>query len=241
MSVGLRIRGSSGNVQVDETSPVFVVREQGSANASNYLREGDGGMYSSRHHVRFGTAMTTQEPPLIFIRFTVPYVYMSTFTMIGTPGAWTGFNIGLGVLAQNANFVAPAPMSFNWFSAGKILQASPAKVGLRVRNRQTGEIVFDSGYRLVKFVRQDSDFRSLGRVTHYLLRYGVGYPAGDVYFLANNLAGVINYYGGTQYSCMWPGLDPSFPNTLLLHTYGINSSIPYQSNLWNVLFASPGA
>ena len=186
MTIGIRIRGAAGNVQIDDTTPIFVVQEQGTITPANHAPSA-GNMFTSRHMVTFAQVVRTQEPPLIFLRFITPYVCMCTFTVMGGPGNWTGFNVGAGVWGPNHNGIDTRPMYCDWFSGIKTPGPSGAKVGIRIRNRVTGAVVFDSGYKIVKFIQQNAQFNFESRYTHWVLRYSVGYPSPDAYFLANNL------------------------------------------------------
>lgn len=242
MTVGIRVRGTAGNVQIDDTTPVFVVGEQGTVTPAHFVY-GGWGMFKSRSVVTFAQAVRTQAPPLIFLRFITAYTVMVSFSMTGSPGNWTGFSFGAGTWGQNLNLIMPAAITCDWFSGMKTPGPSGAKVGIRIRNRKTGEVVFDSGFKLVKFIQQNADFKSEGRLTHWVLRYSVGIPSPDAYFLANTLSGVINYYQGEpSVQFMSPSVDSGYPNKLLLYTWSSSRgvSIPYQRNLWTVLFATPG-
>lgn len=238
MTVGVRIRGSHGNIQIDDETPVFQVVEQGTIGP--YVSSGSG-HWSGRQLTTFATPVTTQEPPLIFLKISSGYWVMTTFTVIGEPGNWTGFAFGAGQWSQNLNFISPSNTSGVWFSSVKTSVKSTAKVGIRVRNRLTGQVMFDSGFKVVKFIRQDGNFTDRGRLTHWILRYSVGYPAG-AYFLANTLSCIMNYFGNSNMQFLNPSVDPDFPGDMLMYTWAASASgpIPYQSNTWNVLFAVPG-
>lgn len=240
MTVGIRIRGAAGNVQIDDTTPVFIVAEQGQITPAHFVSSGFG-MFRGRHVVTFTNVVRTQAPPLIFLRFVSSYVAMITLSAIGSPGNWTGFQLGAGEWTELNNQVLPNPIYCDWFTSTKTPGPSGAKVGIRIRNRLTGDVVFDSGFKLVKFIQQNGDFKSEGRRTHWVLRYSVGYPSPDAYFLANNLSCIINFYGSRQIQYMTPSVEPGYPGKLLLYTWAYSKEdVPYQTNLWTVLFATPG-
>lgn len=239
MTVGIRIKGVNGNVQIDDTTPVFIVKEQGRITPANYVQLAT---FSGRSVVTFSQVLTTQEPPLIFVRFISTQVVIQSFTITGGPGNWTGFVVDVGGWSQNLNFIQSSATNCDWFSSIKTSTPSEAKVGIRIRNRTTGEVVFDSGYKLVKFVKQDANFQPEGRLTHWILRYSVSYPQG-AYFLANMMTGVLNMYSSRDWQQLSPSVAfPQFPNKLLLYMWNPNArkDIPYQANTWNALFAIPG-
>ncbi len=239
MTAGVRIKGSAGNVQIDDQNPVYVVGQSGVFNSANYTEYGDS---AHMHRVYFSPAITTQEPPLVFIRFTSPECVMSMFSIVGSPGSWTGFIMRLGYISpQLANFVIDDPRAGQWFTAGVNPGPSSATKGVRIRSRTTGKVIFDTGHRLVRFVEQHYDFVTEGRVTHYTLQYSVGYPtvAGrDVYFLANTFTGMMNFYGKSDADLLWVGYYQGIPNKLWLYTYNGGGDIPYQQYMWSVLFAT---
>lgn len=235
MTAGFKIRGVAGNVQVTDDVPTFVVAERGTITASHFVQDVGQWFFGNRHHVYFRTTYTSQAPPLIFLKFLEATQCMSSLTMIGQPGAWTGFRICVGVMTS---VVVPQPSSVSWFIAVQIPGPSAATKGIRIRNRTTGALVFDSGWPLVKFVMQTSNFQPMGRLSHDTLRYGIGYPAGDVYFMANGVVGTFGRAGRAIYY-FFCGVEAAFPGYMLSYLQS-TSDIPYQSYLWTVLFATPG-
>lgn len=253
MSVGIRIRGIAGNIQIDENSPVFMVAERGVISGANLeqIQKLDWDL-GNRHRVRFATPYTSYAPPLIFLKFLDADRAMNMFTMEGGPGNWTGFNISVGQIVPQYNAENGAPVyqlithvgcNLAWFAATPASVRSTATYGMRIRNRNTGALVFDSGWPLVKFLSQTSAFQPLGRLqhTHAFLRYGVGRPGGDVYFMANAISGAFGSNTGGLPIMMGVGVESSFPNQQLVYCYSAQGDVPYQSYLWTVLFASPGA
>lgn len=149
MTVGIRIKGTQGNIQIDDTTPLFRVAEQGTI--SNYVTGGydPSGQYSGRMFIAFSFPVTTQEPPLVFLKISTPYWVMTTFTIIGVPGAWTGFAFGAGQWGPNNNYIKPQAVSGEWFTGIKTSTKSDAKAGMRVRNRLTGRLFLIVGINLL--------------------------------------------------------------------------------------------
>lgn len=235
MTSGFRLRGKAGNVQITDDVPTFVVAEKGVISAANFTQDAEQWFFGNRHTVNFASTYASQAPPLVFLKFLDGTRAMSTITMIGSPGGWTGFRVCVGVMTAA---VVPQPSNLSWFIAIQTPGPSSAKKGIRIRNRVTGALMFDSGWPLVKFVKQSSSFQALGRVTHEILRYGIGYPPGDVYFMANGVVGTFGRAGDSVYY-FFCGIDASYPNYLLCFLQS-TGKIPYQSYLWTVLFATPG-
>lgn len=241
MTVGIRIRGVVGQVQVDDQTPVFVVSERGTIGSANLVLDVPAVFFlGSRHHVVFATPYTTAAPPLVFLRFLDSEAVMTTFTMRGGPGNWTGFNIAVGI-----NMVQIVARNLLYFVATPMPPApSGARVGIRIRNRTNNQLTFDSGWPLVKFIQQTAAFQADGRYTHGVLIYSVGQPAGaDVYFMANGFSGLINAFAGDSIQYMHVGVHPNFPGKLLLYTRASSgdNDIAYQAYQWSALFANPGA
>lgn len=243
MTVGIRLRGAAGNVQVDSDYSVTVVGERGTITAANFNNNMPNFFLGSRHHVTFAAPYTSQAPPMVFLKFDNGPSgqwanVLSTFTMVGSPGNWTGFNVMLGLLTSSP---VPTATNMSWFTAIPTPQvASGIKVGIRIRNPNTGLITFESGWPMVKFLSQTTNFVAQGRYAgiHGLLRYNVGYPpGGNVYFMANGLSGILD--AASQVNYLWVGQEVGYEGTLTLYTNGTDD-IPYQSFMWTVLFASPG-
>ncbi|QIQ73244.1 hypothetical protein [Pseudomonas coronafaciens] len=247
MSNGIRIRGSQGQVQIDDSAPCYVVLEEGTFSAANlqalaannpdpYLYNTDA--FYNRHVINFAKVVTTQEAPLVFLKLQ-SVTFMSCFQVEGQPGAWTGFSIGLGGLQVDSQ-VTYGAKSGQWFSAAKTPCPSGATVGVRIRNRQTNQIVYDSGWRLVKFLQQTANFQPEGRISHNVLIYTVGYPEpATAYFLANSMTGLLSFTNRLQQMSIC--ITAEFPNKLLMVTYTADdNAIAYQSYSWTALFGVPG-
>lgn len=230
MPVGFRVRGSAGQIQISDASYNYMVTRQGGFDSSNYVLGDD-------HVVAFFKPINSVEPPLIFLRFNSAYVMMGGFSLTGRPGEWTGFSMWLGWVNENGSGIAPMPCSGDWFAASTKVEKSNELVGIRIRNGKSGEIVYDSGYPLVKFLSQESNFTPAGRIHHTWLIYKVGRPARS-FFLANTLAGSVGKFGKYDEVWMQVGQIASEPSTLYLYFLSRLSSPPYQSHMWTALFAS---
>jgi hypothetical protein len=250
MTAGIRLRGSSGNVQIDDSMPVHVVRERGTYGPANYVRSNvahlDFDAYYTRYVVVFATPVTSYEAPLVFLQLntsaTRHEVYMSAFQVEGSPGYWTGFSIAMGRLySSGVSWHGEAnDQTGSWFSCTPCPGASAATRGIRIRNRLTGAVVWDTGWPLVKFKQQTANFVSEGRFSHGVLRYSVGYPAGS-YFLANGFTGLIGS-SGSSLLMMVIARNSSDLGKLFIYTLATtsDSDIPYQFYTWLAVFAEPG-
>ena len=263
--VGIRIKGSNGQIQIDDVTPTMVGIYRGQATPANMqaLTSTNQGTFGRRHIITFPGVISSQEPPLVFCQFITSRVMMTMMTLIGSPGAWTGFSCCIGYIEAYAEYVnsgresttrvnriinlAPPLFNgayFNWFVAGRS-PYSTDKIGIRIRNRNTGVLMYDSGFPIVKFLAQSSAFTALGRLDDYghywartFLRYGIGKPAGDVYFLANTLNAYFN--GNPGYFSA--GKEDGYDAYHLVYCYVFtDNAIPYQSFLWTALFATLGS
>jgi hypothetical protein len=240
MTVGIRITGNAGQIQIDADHPMFVVKETGAITPADWTNNGQGGQYSNPTFKYFVTPVTTVEPPLVFLRFTSPEMIMSNFTIIGGPGNWLGFAAHGGILNRNANGTTPVAFYADWFICGSIPGSSGNKVGIRIRNPSTGAVTYDSGFKVVKFLQQSPAFIFEGRIVRGLNLYSVSMPAG-AYFMANHMTG----WCGTAASDggeLWPGVSAPYANKMLMYLYGSSSDagVPYRDFMWSALFAIPG-
>jgi hypothetical protein len=141
MSFGLQFTNTSGVVTLDSEFARMCVIASGSLNNNGSSDRNSTNM--------FGVTITTQEPPLIFIKPANPNngwaVSMNTFMPIGSPGAWTGFQI-ISTYVQSPIFAQG-----EWFACqfGAIPSAA---YGLRLWDG-AGNVLFDSGTPAAVFTR----------------------------------------------------------------------------------------
>lgn len=124
MSYGVLCINDSGYVQIDAETPRLCVLTKGSYSGSGTA------------NVTFPRAVTSTDPPLVFIRpdggaIQVPFSVLFT----GGPGNWTGF----AMKASNVN----GNLSGLYFSAAWA-SMSTASFGMRIWN-SAGTLVYDSG------------------------------------------------------------------------------------------------
>lgn len=148
MAVGIRIRGASGQMQISDQAPCYMHLFTSSFNnATNPLPgyESPAGTYASTQTVYFPQVVATTAPPLVFMR-PIGKAWIYKFGILGSPGNWTGFRIM--VFPYDQNFTG---ISADYFVASATVPKSNTPIGIRIRNKDTNEIIFDSGYKLVKF------------------------------------------------------------------------------------------
>ena len=146
MAIGIRIRGGANQLQISEENPVYMILAEGVINSSQkILHTSPQGTYLGMQHVHFPFTITTNEPPLVFIRI-YNMIVIRGVTIMGSPGAWTGFLIGSGI-GVNIDLSADG----DWFAAACAVPKSGETIGIRIRHKDTNEIIFDTGYKLVKF------------------------------------------------------------------------------------------
>lgn len=124
MSYGVRCINDSGYVQIDSETPRLCVLTKGSYSGSGVA------------NVAFPRAVTSADPPLVFIRpdagaIQVPYSVLFT----GGPGNWTGFSMKASRVNANLSGLYFAAA---WASMGT------AQFGMRIWD-PAGALVYDSG------------------------------------------------------------------------------------------------
>lgn len=139
--------------------------------------------------VSFPSPVTTQEPPLVFVR--ANQTCTMCFCMVsGSAGAWTGFTF-LGIVGQVS--------SGSWFAAA-FTAAPVASYGFRIWDGAS-KLLFDSGTPAAQFTRSISAWTYLGseRTGQGLYRLSWTAPSplnlGD-FMLLNNIA--MDVAGGTS-------------------------------------------
>lgn len=208
MAFGLQFTNTSGTVTLDSEYARLSVLFTG-----NYTPNAGGGRAAS---VAFPSVVTTQEPPLVFIRPTTISGLASATQMSvsGTPGAWTGFSLR----AFNTDSAAP---NGKYFVATFQAKAT-ANFGLRIWDGSSG-LLFDSGTASAVFSRayQNWNFVRSVLVTGgtYVNYYTVNYSfPEDEYLMINNFG--MNMVAGNSPGRMLYSLW-DFPNKVL---YAVTAS-----------------
>lgn len=184
MSFGMRFTNDSDVVTLDSEFSRLVVLEKGSWSGNG------SGVY-----VPFAKTVTTDEPPLVFVRPDAANGYVYFCLIHGGRGAWTGFSFqGNRNISTNGK----------WFSASFASQAK-AEYGLRLWD-SSSKLLFDSGTPCAQFTRTITGWTYLGAVGNPpgagQYRYSWTAPSpldtGD-YMLLNNIAmdiaGVVSRQG----------------------------------------------
>ncbi|WP_447775286.1 hypothetical protein [Pseudomonas chlororaphis] len=202
MSYGMQFTNNGNVVTLDSEFARLVVISTG-----RYAPTGENGLGST---TTFSRPVTSQEPPLVFIRpDTVNGVAGLCFMrLIGSAGNWTGFY----VRAYNVNTAQP---NGRYFVAA--FEAQPvAQYGARLWDG-TGKLLFDSGTSAATFtrafqnwsyVKDDKDPQGLTRI-YYTVPFN--FPQ-DEFLLLNNFGMDMNSGSGMgrQLYCWW-----DFPNNTL--------------------------
>lgn len=170
MTFGLTFTNNDNVVTLDSEFARLVVLEKGTWSSS-----------SSGAYVPFSKAITTDEPPLVFVRPALS-VTLCFCVVRGSAGAWTGFSFS-GITGQ--------PSSGNWFTAA--FKSEPtAKFGFRIWDGSS-KLLFDSGTPCAQFTRIITGWVYLGSSTTAQGTSRLSWTAsssltsGD-YMLLNNIA-----------------------------------------------------
>ena len=174
MNFGLSVVNDGSYVQIDSEQPRLCALYSGTYQASG----------SSSVSVSFPSAITTPEPPCVFIQNSSarPNELYTSMTINGGPGAWTGFSI----TSLNIDF-RPAG---KWFAA-VFASISKADYGLRMWDAN-GVLIFDSGAAPVIFTRANNSWAYQGMVVlngtaqaYYWANGSVAPLQSDEYFMIN--------------------------------------------------------
>lgn len=226
MTFGVQFVNASNVVTLDSEFARLSVLASG-----RYSANADKGRATA---VTFPEVITTQEPPLVFIRpDPVGIAGLAYYQPLGSAGAWTGFYFyGQGGI----NAAATAPPNGEYFAAA--FAASPtASFGARMWDA-SGKLIFDSGTPSALFTRAYQTWNYEASVKdvqgYYWNYYKVfdGLPAPGEFTLINNF-GMPLVSGGTmgrQLGLFWDYTA----NTLRATTTALSN--PY--NFWlSVIFA----
>jgi len=253
MSTGIRIRGVYGQLQISDDVAINSVLYSGNLGTIVAYPAG-GGITFYATGVTFPQVITTTEQPLVFVRVTNSVTIYSA-RIIGQPGAWTGFSISGTTLNTNVgNGTATVPVYGTWFISTTQAGKSNARYGIRIRNPNTGAIVFDSGFPIAKFLSWTPQFVNGRVVSHghdnsgndmWWDWYSADAPIPYAYnghFILNGFTGAIT--GGTyKYaSNMYLTFDVNTPYTMnvqIMCQAGQGPSI-FGPNAWNLVWATPG-
>lgn len=166
MSYGFQVVGPFGNVVVDDRHITLSVEETGflpaPVPASIYNVNGgpkqEDAVFGVRVAVTFRQPVRSASPPLIAF---VPRGGIGTFhalQVLGSPGAWTGFEVGYQQMPFGAqsvsNVPAPTMANLSWIYAvanPESCKPSDDTYGLRVWTAD-GRLAFDSGTPIVRIL-----------------------------------------------------------------------------------------
>lgn len=232
MAVGIRIRGSAGQMQISDEAPCYMHVLSGTFNRQTNPAGGamNNGEMMAVQQVMFSQPVTSQQIPLVFIRFLSP-TFIYKFGVIGSPGNWTGFRIMSWPQDSNADFGTAC----DYFVASATVPKSNTPIGIRIRNKNTGEIIFDSGYKLVRFQSYATTLsygyaEAWGRNMYYVSK-----PPGS-YMLVNQYTGE-TCEGGV----CWLAYTQYYPNNIYFwvgNNWG--GEVNHSLFIWSVVFATIG-
>lgn len=256
MAEGLRLRGEAGNLQVSDDAPTYMIVERGLITGATKQLDNTNpaGTYWLCQLFMFATPIYTPEPPMVFVRID-NMICIGGIQFIGTPGNWTGFTLAT-MIGINVTLYATG----EYFVATSVVSKSLDKIGIRVRNKATNEIIFDSGYPLVRFLShistvvpdnsQMDKWNNAGLGAFVWYWYSASMPIGS--FLCMNPfqgwvaeGGIIPGTGTVGRSMMTLAFDPALePGKIRMSLY-INDQMglpTFDANpyYWMFLFAMPG-
>lgn len=174
MSYGLRVVNNNSYVQIDSDTPRLCSLYNGTYSAGSRVAI-----------VTFPAAITTPEPPCIFIRNSpsAPNDIYTQTILTGSSGNWTGFQIW-------ANNINSRPTG-KWFAAVFATKAN-GNYGMRIWGAN-GQLVFDTGATPVTVTRASNSWSyvsygqqgPIGTATYYKCNIASGPLLEDEYFMIN--------------------------------------------------------
>ena len=177
MSYGLRVVNNNSYVQIDSDTPRLCSLYNGTYSAGSRVAI-----------VTFPAAITTPEPPCIFIRNSpsAPNDIYTQTILTGSPGNWTGFQVW-------ANNINSRPTG-KWFAAVFATKAN-GNYGMRIWGAN-GQLVFDTGATPVTVTRASNSWSyisygqqgPIGTATYYKCNIASGPLLEDEYFMINPLS-----------------------------------------------------
>jgi len=216
MAYGLTFTNNSNVVILDSEFSRLVVLSRGSWSGNG-----------SGVGVSFPAAVTTAEPPLVFVRPNQSNTFCFC-KVLGSPGAWTGFSF-VGVSGQGT--------SGSWFCAAFKSNAT-AKFGLRLWDASS-KLLFDNGTQAAQFTRTIAGWDFIGSEQTSQGVYRLSWTAysplntGD-YMLLNNIA--MDVAGSTSRQGNMYALWQYESNRLMMQAVGVD----LQRTLYTpVVFAKP--
>lgn len=187
MSYGLSVINDSSYLQIDSDNPRLCALYKGTYTSG-----------SNTAVITFPAAITTAEPPCIFLQNSSARnddLYDQMY-MTGSAGNWTGFVL-------RANNINMRPTG-KWFAAVFASLATGNQYGLRIWN-ESGTILFDSGATPIIFTKANHNWTYQGVVQFPSL--------GAAYFYANSLVAPLasdEYFMMNPYSRGVVGTQPNF-------------------------------
>lgn len=173
MTYGLSVLNDNNYVQIDSETPRLCAIYKGTYSSTSNVAT-----------VSFPSAITTPEPPCIFIRNGqgTPNDLYTNVTITGSAGNWTGFQISAINVDMRPNG--------KWFAA-VFAARSTSNYGLCMWDA-AGNLIYDSGTVPVLFTRASHSWSFQGRVVinptangYYWKSALVGPMQSDEYFMIN--------------------------------------------------------
>lgn len=197
MTFGVQFTNGSDTVVLDSEYARLSVLFSG-----RYTPNSDSGRGTT---VVFPAAVTTQEPPLVFIKpDATGLAGLTLFRVTGSAGNWTGFYFyGQGIGST------PSTPNGEYF-VGAFVAAPTAAFGMRSWDA-TGKLIYDSGtpaalftraFQTWTYERTDQDSQGIYRNWYKVID---GLPATNEFILANNFGMymVTGNAAGRQVSLFW--------------------------------------
>ncbi|MBF6029689.1 hypothetical protein ICY20_18220 [Pseudomonas sp. P115] len=216
MTFGVTFKNNNDVVTLDSEFARLVVLDRGTWSGSG------SGVY-----VPFSTVITSDEPPLVFVRPGQSNTFCFCLVQ-GSARAWTGFSF-VGIAGQGT--------SGKWFAAA-FKSAPTATFGFRIWDANS-KLLFDSGTPAAQFTRTISGWSYLGATQTGQGVYRLSWTAytpldtGD-YMLLNNIA--MDVAGGTSRQGNMYAVWDYGSNRLVIQVVGVD----IQTSLYTpVVFAKP--
>lgn len=192
-------------------------------------------------YYRFSAPVTTQEPPMVFIRDEVgtgATTLRKFYKIVGSPGNWIGFGVMQCTFVTSGNYVTDVAHNHPFYRISYIVGVRPTVLtesfGLALYDA-AGKLQYTSDKPLISLRGSSEGFSSDGRLVHEALLYKMSRPAGSFYLAQGG--GIVWSTSKDNYAVIYLGTNQSTGNIRMLVDSRTNGGPWYDYNPFMMVFA----